>query len=591
MIDQSIDIKIKNKGEIVGDLSISSRLNDSMEKKFENIKSKKVKGMTFKHIEKDYHLDTKTPIQYCDLPEHKTNIFLLEETDYTLSFVSNKKFNNDEINVFDYLEKHSHGKSNIRFAHKKDVWICNVNFRGYAGKTFIDIISDDFKFSMMVEVRTKKLDYDNEYSQMIADLSKYSSGLLFNVNASLYQNHILSNDTKSTLSEYYMLLKYLFRPQNLPAVSEYLSRNLYSLLENTSELVPTSLAYNIGESEIAELSSNPQYISETTKEYSIYENDNKYYVPLIINQMKYEDNIDVPENRFYKYFLEFIRDLISKLYANGNCGNNQIKLNLEYFYDVINSILSHRYFKDISRLDYIPLNSQVLQKKEGYREILEYYLMFEFGLKIAFDDLTDKFRGFEKELGKIYEIWCYFQLIDVVNSITQSNYDFETFVDTEKWSLSLNNINDLDYFNTRYINEQEVKLRLMYNHSFNYSNTYKKHEFTSYSEKLDPDNTLIIEVNGIQKMLHFDAKYKLKNGSYNPEDIYKMHTYKDAINDSIGAYVLYPGKKDKVIFPENDGSYGSVGAFSLNPGYTRHRKFEIKRFIRKTIKDLIEITK
>ena len=167
-----------------------------------------------------------------------------------------------------------------------------------------------------------------------------------------------------------MLLEYIFRPQNLPAVSEYLSRNLYSLLEDKSELVPTSLASNIGESEIAELSSNPHNISETTEDYSIYENENKYYVPLMVNQLKYEDNIDVPENRFYKYFLEFIRDLIAKLYDNGNCDYNQIKLSLEYYYDVINSILSHRYFKEISRLDYVPLNSQVLQKKEGYREIL-----------------------------------------------------------------------------------------------------------------------------------------------------------------------------------------------------------------------------
>ena len=138
MVDQSIDIKIKNKGENVGVLSISSELSNSMEKKFENVEPKIVKGMKFNNIKMDDYLDTKTPIQYCDLPSHKTNIFLLEETEYTLSFVSNKKFNKDEIKVFDYLEKHSHGKSNIRFAHKNDVWICNVNFRGYVGKTFID---------------------------------------------------------------------------------------------------------------------------------------------------------------------------------------------------------------------------------------------------------------------------------------------------------------------------------------------------------------------------------------------------------------------------------------------------------------------
>lgn len=427
---------------------------------------------------------------------------------------------------------------------------------------------------------------------MIADLSKYSAGLLFNVGASLYQNHIFSKDVKTTLYEYYMLLEYLFRPQNLPAVCEYISRNLYSLLDTTSEIVPTVLASNIGENEIAELSSNPHHIVETTEEYSIHNNEGKYYVPLMINEMKYKDNIDVPENRFFKYFLEFIRDLIVKLYDNGNCGDNQIKLNLEYYFNVINSILSHRYFNDISRLDYIPLNSQVLQKKEGYRDILEYYLMFEFGLKISFNDLTDKFRGFEKELAKIYEIWCYFQLIDIVNSLTDTDYDFDTFVDTDTWSLSLNKINILDYFNTLSIHGCDVNLTLMYNYEFKHSETYEKGVFSSYSEKLDPDNTLVIECNGIKKLLHFDAKYKLKNGSYKPEDVNKMNTYKDAINDSIGAYVLYPGNKKKVIHPERDGSYGSVGAFSLKPGksneYKEYKK-EIKKFICKTIHELVEI--
>ena len=40
------------------------------------------------------------------------------------------------------------------------------------------------------------------------------------------------------------------------------------------------------------------------------------------------------------------------------------------------------------------------------------------------------------------------------------------------------------------------------------------------------------------------------NTSFINEDIYKMHTYKDAIENTIGAYVLYPGRELK-IFPED----------------------------------------
>lgn len=585
MVKQKIEINVRDINETLGKLSITSFVDSNY--KFEDIRPKKIEGMLFYNISEDFSLDTKTPIQYCVSQSYSTPIFLLEETEYTFSFISDKNINKEDILVFNYLKNHRHGKSNMIFTNLNDVWIANVNFRGFAGKTFIDIIYGDFKFSMMVEVRTKKLDYDNEYSQMIADLSKFSSGLLFNVNAPLYQNHILSHDIKSSAYEYFILLEFLFRPHNLPDVFEYLSRNLYYLLDNTSDLVPTVLASNIGASEMAELSFNIYHISETVEEYSIYTDGEKHYIPLMINEIKYKDSIDVPENRFFKYFLEYIRDLIFDLYVNFKNEKNQVMLKLEHYANMINSFLANRYFNEISHLDYIPLNSQVLQKKEGYREILQYYLMFEFGLKISFNDLTNNFKGFTKELSNIYEMWCYFELIDIVNDLTDSVYDFESFIDTEKWSLSLDNIKKLDYFNALVIGGYKINLELMYNCSFQHSDYYDNDVFSSYSEDLEPDNTLVIEYNGVRKFLHFDAKYKLKNSKYNPEDIHKMHTYKDAINDSIGAYILYPGDDDKTIFNETDGSFGSIGAFSLKPGATNKSKNEIKNFILNIIEDAI----
>lgn len=45
-----------------------------------------------------------------------------------------------------------------------------------------------------------------------------------------------------------------------------------------------------------------------------------------------------------------------------------------------------------------------------------------------------------------------------------------------------------------------------------------------------------------------------------------MHTYKDAIKNSLGAYVLYPGDVSRT-FEENQGDCApSVGAFHLTPG-------------------------
>ena len=589
VVEQKIEIIVRYNDEEVGTLSISSKIKKESEDDFSTIKPQNVKGMLFEHIEKDHVLNNTTPIQYCPTTSHSTDIFLLEETEYNITFIVNEKFEGkNELNVFNHLKNHSERRRDIKFNHWNEVWFANVNFRSFAGKTFIDIIYKGTKLiNLMVEVRTKKLNYDVEYAEMIADFARYSSGLMFNINSSLYQNLVKSDESQSTLYEYFMLLEYLFRPQNLPSVVEYLSRNLYSLLDTTDELVPTPFASNIGSDEIAELCSNPQEFSETNSEYSIYTDDmGKHYAPVMIKEMTHKDNIDIPENRFYKFFLEFIRDLINN--SINKVEKGYVKDSLKVFRDKINLFLSHRYFNDISRLDYIPLNSQVLQKKEGYREILEYYLMFEFGLKISFEAVTDKFRGYEKELGKTYEIWGYFKLIDIVTKLTNDAPELKDFIDLDSWSLSLDNNKKLPFKKPLKIDKEEVQITLWYNKEFSKPEDGENKKYSAYSLPQDPDFTLELKYKDNIKFLHFDTKYRVdKDNKYKKDDIDKMHAYKDAITNTFGAYILYPGKKRKV-FDEIDGDFGSVGAFILKPGQTEENEKEIMYFIKKIVGEWID---
>ena len=54
-------------------------------------------------------------------------------------------------------------------------------------------------------------------------------------------------------------------------------------------------------------------------------------------------------------------------------------------------------------MDYVPFNSQILQKKEGYREIFHYFLMLEFSFRLSWDEINNQFKGFEKKLSELYE--------------------------------------------------------------------------------------------------------------------------------------------------------------------------------------------
>ena len=60
-----------------------------------------------------------------------------------------------------------------------------------------------------------------------------------------------------------------------------------------------------------------------------------------------------------------------------------------------------------------------------------------------------------------------------------------------------------------------------------------------------------------------------------------MHTYKDAIKNSLGAYVLYPGDLPER-FEEDPGTIvPSVGAFQLTPGSEDLKESEkIEEFIK-----------
>ena len=80
---------------------------------------------------------------------------------------------------------------------------------------------------------------------------------------------------------------------------------------------------------------------------------------------------------------------------------------------------------------------------------------------------------------------------------------------------------------------------------------------------------------------------KFYDDSFKNDDVVKMHAYKDAIEDTIGAYVLYPGE-DRQIFYENDNKLESVGVFPLNPGENKDKEESLREFIIEMIEKLVD---
>ena len=446
---------------------------------------------------------------------------------------------------------------------------------------------------------------------MIADLSQHALSLIFEVNSPLYQEFILDDEKKLTYYEDFMFLEYLFREDNLPTVFEYLSKNLHSQLISHDESVPISLANNLNPSSLNNIVSKPNQLFKTTSSVRMAEKLNGN-LPYVVNQIKHEDSIDTPENQFFKYFLELLQDLVEKLLSSSKKGYIQDKL--KFFREEIAYFLSAKFFNHISTLDYVPFNSQVLQKKEGYRDIFQYFLMLEFSFRLSWDDLNNKFKGFEKKLSELYEYWCYFKLLKVLNDLSVIKINFEDVFEVNKSNWGINVIKGKRSSKKFKLNVRghDVIIKLFYNLTFS-----DKTDYRSYSLAFKPDYTLLITTGVDQHFIHFDAKYRSeleiidfyekigertdfeiekeidtrdsleeKEYVFKNADIYKMHTYKDSILLSSGSYVLYPGTKSKY-FLQEDLVIPSVGAFSLTPGNNEIEEDNLTKFIKNVIKTLL----
>lgn len=557
--------------------------------------------------------DNITPIQYCpDISSNFAKLMFLEETEYQILFES--KDTNAKYEVLHSLTKinDNHFKP-FRFdlGNNNQYKIAGtLNFRSYVGKSFLDVRKDNINsIKIPIEVRSKKIDYFNQYSAMIADLSQHSLSLLFEVNSPLYQEFEIDNREKETLYEDFMFLEYLFRQDNLPSIFEYLSNNLHSQLKNHIETVPISFASNANQNTLKNIISRPNKLLKVNNDLKLVNKLNGY-LPYEIEQTKHEEIIDIPENRFYKYFLELIRDLVEKLLKNSKEG--YINDKLLYFRDETEYYLSNKFFNHISAMEYVPFNSQILQKKEGYREIFQYFLMLEFSFRLSWNELNEQFKGFEKKLSELYEYWCYFKLLKVLNDLSVEKINFEDIfkINKDNWSISIKKgVESRKKFKLNLYN-QNIEIELFYNLRFSEGTKYR-----SYSLAFKPDYTLLVKIGDEINYIHFDAKYRSeleiikgydkidsdneldeeinkrdeieeKDRIFKDGDIYKMHTYKDSILTTEGAYVLYPGNITKQFF-ESDKIIPSVGAFSLTPGNDDVEENNLEVFIKEVIKTLL----
>ncbi len=128
------------------------------------------------------------------------------------------------------------------------------------------------------------------------------------------------------------------------------------------------------------------------------------------------ETVDTPENRFVKHalvsFQSFCSDFKTKLKDS-----SRIKLEAGLLEDKLEQYLSHSVFKEISAPTTLPLNSPVMQRKEGYREILRVWLMFDLAAKMVWHGGDDVYSGSKRDVAVLYEYWLFFKLLEIIKEV------------------------------------------------------------------------------------------------------------------------------------------------------------------------------
>ena len=341
-------------------------------------------------------------------------------------------------------------------------------------------------------------------------------------------------------------------------------------------------------------------------------------LPERITSVRKTDSVNAPENRFIKHaletFLKFCSD-INKAASKDSKLDSESKTIIRE----LESQLHHSVFKDISRPTTLKLNSPILQRKEGYREVLRTWLMFELAAKLVWQGGEDVYGAGKKDIATLYEYWLFFKLLDLFQEL----FDIDPKAISDLMEKSDNHLNlrlkQGEHTALEGVFETDTrKLHIKFNYNRQFSGKKKYPESGSWTTSLRPDYTLSFWPFGISEKeaekqelivhVHFDAKYKIANltdfidqntskdldkektenkkGIYKNADLIKMHAYKDAIRRTGGAYVLYPGDKslNRKGFHE---IIPGLGAFPVRPSKNDSGIGELKSFILEIIEHFV----
>ena len=506
--------------------------------------------------------------------------------------------------------------------HSRNRHIGSISPNIFVGTLPLPIFHNNSEIGYVeLEVQSVKTDYRDDYRDMLKLITEKCTDLLMQANSPVSQ-HFETDYTKDseTLYQKFAFLKSILETDEFTESVHRIVSSPVTQWKEIREIKNIKKIRGLKNYNIKELITGRNRTSLPEKH--LLRSYGLQSVPENITIRSKTDTVDTPENRFIKYALEVFLKFCSDINKASKEGTKLFKesgiliRNLE-------SYLHHSIFKRISRPDTLKINSPVLQRKEGYREVLRVWLMFDLAAKLIWKGGDDVYRGGKKNIAALYEYWLFFKLLELFQVIFEiDGKDLSDLIQPTKDGLNLQ-IKQGNHTALRGVYDtgnRKLNIRFNYNRSFSGSKNYPLSG--SWTTTMRPDYTLSCWPYGINEKeaekqelivhIHFDAKYKVANmndilnqkegrsdkndldiekeenrkGIYKNADLLKMHAYKDAIRRTSGAYVLYPGEKSFKQKGFHEVIPG-LGAFPVRPSEMDSGISELKAFVYEVIDHFI----
>lgn len=541
---------------------------------------------------------------------------LLEGCSYEYELVS------DNENIYQFLEENEI----VRFSHSPRHPNTGTLKTGiYVGSLTLpirDIELDCEIAKVELEIQSVKAEYRTDYRKMLEDITTYYTDLVLMQGSPVTQKLEIDNDTpQQTLYQRYAFVRSIVEST---AFQEAIHKIIASPVRKWEE---TSMERNV--SNVKRLSRKNMHQIATSKDRIPVHNAVDIGLPHGLNSVPRtltvaykRDTLDNQENRFVKFVLRSFCSFCSELHDKKKA-NDRLKAEINKTMDVLNGHLSMLFFKQISMPSQLNLNSPVLQRKEGYREILQAWLMFDLAAKLSWRGGDNVYEAGKRNVAVLYEYWVFFKLLEVISRVfkidpVSINKLVKTDADRINLEIQQGKMTMIEgLYDT---DRRKFNVRFYYNRTF--AHTHEEEDLDkagSWTMNMRPDYTLSIwpgeismeqaEREDLIVHIHFDAKYRVnkidlgeedsmsedqlseallnekkeqEEGIYKRADLLKMHAYKDAIRRTSGAYILYPGTIEHHLKGFHEIIPG-LGAFCLTPSNCDEELLSLQIFLLKII--------